>query len=403
MSTDPDRAAAEKAEADKKAAEDVAAATKAAASAWPTGGYNSFIPLLINFILAVLAVCVDLSTVYLVRACLDQSQYVINLVNAMLVIYSWINLIEKLPIYSTIQKPIMCMNFSASGFAAALKPDKFTGTYFKRWQTKSTLWLTAMNVIWVTGVFTETIAPEQEKAFREATTVFLGAVLSVIGDKLVDAYLHVHVAKDMWEALESKFGAADAGSEMYIIQQFHDYKMVENRPVLEQAHEIICIVKDLELLKCELPGKFVAGCIIAKLPNSWRNFATTLKHQRREFSVEDVIGHLSVEQNSRAKDSHGKGAEGTSVANMVNQRNLNSHKFKGKNGVQQNTDFKKKGKKTFKKNKKDAGCFTCGSTEHWANRCPNKFKKSGQDSKSVNMIVGNNENGASGSQAMGPY
>ena len=107
MSTAAERAAAEKAEADKKAAEDAAAATKAAASAWPTGGYNSFIPLLIIFILAVLAVCVDLSTVCLVRACLDQSQYVINLVNAMLVIYSWINLIEKLPIYSTIQKPIL--------------------------------------------------------------------------------------------------------------------------------------------------------------------------------------------------------------------------------------------------------------------------------------------------------
>ena len=101
MSTDAERAAAEKAEADKKAAEDAAAATKAAASAWPTGGYNSFIPLLIIFILAVLAVCVDLSTVFLVRACLDQSQYVINLVNVMLVIYPWINLIEKLPICST--------------------------------------------------------------------------------------------------------------------------------------------------------------------------------------------------------------------------------------------------------------------------------------------------------------
>ncbi|XP_020157286.1 uncharacterized protein [Aegilops tauschii subsp. strangulata] len=99
------------------------------------------------------------------------------------------------------------------------------------------------------------LLPSAEKAFKEATVVFLGAVLSVIGDKLVDAYLHVHVAKDLWEALESKFGAADAGSEMYIIEQFHDYKMVENRPVLEQAHEIICIFKELELLKCELLDK----------------------------------------------------------------------------------------------------------------------------------------------------
>ena len=37
MSTDADRDAAEKLEAEKKAAEDAAAA---AASAWPTGGYN---------------------------------------------------------------------------------------------------------------------------------------------------------------------------------------------------------------------------------------------------------------------------------------------------------------------------------------------------------------------------
>ena len=122
--------------------------------------------------------------VCVVRACLDKYQYVVSFVNAMLIIYLWIKLVEKLPIYLAIQKPIMCRNFSASGFAAALKPDKFTGTYFKRWQTKTTLWLTAMNVFWVTGVSTGTIAPEQEKAFREATTVFLGAVLSMIGDKL---------------------------------------------------------------------------------------------------------------------------------------------------------------------------------------------------------------------------
>ena len=109
----------------------------------------------------------------------------------------------------------------SNGFAAALKPDKFTGTYFKRWQTKTTLWLTAMNVFWVAGVpSTTTIAPKQEKTFREATVVFLGAVLSVIGDKLVDAYLHVWVAEDLWEALESKFGATDAGSEMYVMEQF---------------------------------------------------------------------------------------------------------------------------------------------------------------------------------------
>ena len=101
MSSDAERAAAEKTEADKKAVEDAAAAaTAAAASAWPTGGYNAFIPLLIISVLAVLASCVDLSTICVVRACLDQYQYVVHHVNAMLVIYLWIKLVGKLPIYS---------------------------------------------------------------------------------------------------------------------------------------------------------------------------------------------------------------------------------------------------------------------------------------------------------------
>src|SRR4051812_20723274 len=82
-----------------------------------------------------------------------------------------------------------------------------------------------------------------------------------------------------------KIGATDAGSELYIMESFHGYKMVNNRGVVEQAHEIECIARDLELLMCALPDKFVAGCIIAKLPPSWRNFATTLKHKRTEISV----------------------------------------------------------------------------------------------------------------------
>ena len=59
MSTNADRAAAEKAEADKKAAEDAAAVATAITVAWPIGGYTSFIPLMFLSVVAVLAICVD--------------------------------------------------------------------------------------------------------------------------------------------------------------------------------------------------------------------------------------------------------------------------------------------------------------------------------------------------------
>jgi len=47
----------------------------------------------------------------------------------------------------------------------------------------------------------------------------------------------------------------------------------------------------------------VAECIIAKLPPSWRNFATTLKHKRQEISVENLIASFDVEEKAQTKDA----------------------------------------------------------------------------------------------------
>ncbi|VAI24862.1 unnamed protein product [Triticum turgidum subsp. durum] len=142
------------------------------------------------------------------------------------------------------------------------------------------------------------------------------------------------------------------------MESFHDYKMVNNRSVVEQAHEIQCIVKELELLKCVLPDKFVAGCMIAKLPPSWRNFATTLKHKRQEISVENLIASLDVEEKARAKDTTEKGGEVQPTANMVQRYPQNKNKGKNKpvvNKPTKTTTFKKK-----KFNKAELECYACG-------------------------------------------
>ena len=77
--------------------------------------------------------------------------------------------------------------------------------------------------------------------------------------------------------------------------------MMNNRYIIEQTHEVQILVKELELPKCPLLDKFVARCIIAKLPSSWMNFATIMKHKRQEISLENLIAYLDVEEKACAR------------------------------------------------------------------------------------------------------
>nr|AAP54028.1 retrotransposon protein, putative, Ty1-copia subclass [Oryza sativa Japonica Group] len=301
---------------------------------------------------------------------------------AMIIVsFSWIKICRLMTIFPTIQKPDR--SFSVVGFAAALKPHAFDGSNYKRWKARALLWLTAMQCFYVSrGKRSEPpLSPEEDAKFEASDCLFRGALISVLADNIVDVYMHMPSGKDMWDALEAKFGVSDAGSELYVMEQFYDYKMVDDRSVVEQAHEIQMLAKELENNNCELPDKFVAGGIIAKLPPSWSDFATSLKHKRQEFSVPDLIGSLGVEEKARAKDIRGKKVEGGSSANMVQKKNPhashNNKKVKPDVKPKAATNFKKKGK-----GKAKGDCFVCGKSGHWAKDCPER-----KDRKSANMII----------------
>ena len=90
--------------------------------------------------------------------------------------------------------------------------------------------------------------------------------------------------------------------------------MDEDCSVVEQAHKIHTLAKDLQNcskeIPCVLPDTFVAEGIISNFPPSWRDFATSLKDKRQEFTNDGLIGTLDVEEKARAKDTCRKGIVG---------------------------------------------------------------------------------------------
>jgi hypothetical protein len=135
-------------------------------------------------------------------------------------------------------------------------------------------------------------------------------VVEVLAEILQDTYLRYKTSKEMWDTLINEYGGSDAGTELYIIEQYHDYQMVAEKSVVTQAHGIQCMVKELGLMKIVVPDEFMDRGIIAKLPPSCWDFVTALKHKRVHMSISDLIASLDIEEKAQAKDERPKGVEG---------------------------------------------------------------------------------------------
>ena len=63
---------------------------------------------------------------------------------------------------------------------------------------------------------------EEESAFDEADTLFLGYIISVLAENLVYSYIRLPNGNALWDALEAQYGVSDADSELYAMEQFLD-------------------------------------------------------------------------------------------------------------------------------------------------------------------------------------
>ena len=74
------------------------------------------------------------------------------------------------------------------GPSDAMKPERFAGGNFQRWQTRVKIWLMSMELWWVIHPFMP-FTVEQTATFAGDKDTTLGCILSLLSDQLYDLYM----------------------------------------------------------------------------------------------------------------------------------------------------------------------------------------------------------------------
>nr|GEZ58349.1 zinc finger, CCHC-type [Tanacetum cinerariifolium] len=206
---------------------------------------------------------------------------------------------------------------------------KFEGQDFRRWKKKMHFLLTTLKVVYVLSIPSpvwsenETLETTRKMMKWENNDyICRGHILNGMSDSLLDIYQNAESAKALWESLESKYMAEYASAMKFIVSSFMNYKMVDNRPVMEQYHEMLRIL-----------GQYTQHNLMMDEAFSEHG----LKHKKEELNLVQLGSHLRIEEGLRNQelDNNPKGRNqiGSSSVNMVESdraKNSNNNKNKRK-------------------------------------------------------------------------
>ncbi|KAH6794775.1 centromere protein X [Perilla frutescens var. hirtella] len=248
---------------------------------------------------------------------------------------------------------------------------------------------------------------DAKKKFQKDNNTVRWHMLNHMSNTLFDLFVNIKFAKQIWDALETKYGGDDAGKKKYVVGKWLQFHMVDNKSILEQLHEYENLTADVlnEGMKmCEI---LQANILLEKFPPSWNDYRNQLKHKKRDLSLHELISHIRTEEANRLKDKcssfpnfnanlvetagfSGKGKTPVAAKKGSFHANKNyPNRFNKGDDNRNSPNYFNKG--SDKKIMKNGGCYVCGDPGHKAFQC---LKRHGQPQKPYNKPAANAGNHA---------
>uniref|UniRef100_A0A1S4B7W4 Uncharacterized protein n=1 Tax=Nicotiana tabacum TaxID=4097 RepID=A0A1S4B7W4_TOBAC len=141
-----------------------------------------------------------------------------------------------------------------------------------------------------------------KKKFEKDNKTVRGHLLNHMTNTLFDLFINYKSAKVIWDNLEKKYGANDAGKKKYAVGKWIKFQMVDDKPITEQVHEYENLTTDVLNEGVEMCEILQANVLLEKFPPSWSDYRNQLKYKKKNLTLQELISHMRTEEANRLKD-----------------------------------------------------------------------------------------------------
>lgn len=207
-------------------------------------------------------------------------------------------------------------------------------------------------------------------------------------NNLFDPFEEQRFAKSIWDSLVKQYGKDDAGRKKCLVGKWMQFQMVDDSPIMEQVQEYENLVADILNEGMHICEVLQASVLLEKFPPSWNDFRNHLKHEKRDFTLHDLIGRMQTEEANRLKDKQLLLVINNYSVNLVESSGSGKDRFKKTKIVQQGSQQKKYLAPKVADNKiqkKLISCYCCGKQGHKAYMCSQRKDKKPEQAKPPNQ------------------
>ncbi|XP_056688727.1 uncharacterized protein [Spinacia oleracea] len=231
------------------------------------------------------------------------------------------------------------------------KLEPLDGKNYKRWSQKLLIFFEQLEIDYVLYEdvieaieASKAVAPDPSLSAEDVKKAAEALTKKEKDNKLVRAHILHHVngilfdllitnrsSKSIWDTLQKKYGADDAGKKKYVVGKWINFKMTDDKSIMDQVHDYENIVTDILGEGMKMCETLQANVLLEKFPPSWNDYRNSLKHKKKDMNLQELIGHMRTEEANRLKDKFESLSLNSSKANLVeSSAPMAKNRFKGK-------------------------------------------------------------------------